>query len=99
MVDLVVAGLFVGFLVAVWPVLRPSYRLYCLVIVMANFSYHTGPFYPYIALPRHLLVAFPVFIGLGAVVRKSWQWLIIWSLELLGFLFLAMLYVIEGGTP
>ena len=99
MIDLVVAGLFVGFFVAVWPVLRPTYRLYCLVITVASFSYHTGPFYPYMGLPRHLLIAFPVFIGLGAVVRKSWQWLLIWSLELLGFLFLAMLYVIEGWTP
>ncbi len=99
MVDLVVAGLFVGFLVAAWPALRPTYRLYCLVIAIASFSYHTGPFYPYIALPRHLLVAFPVFIGLGAVVRNRWLWLLIWTLELAGFLFLALLYVIEGWTP
>ena len=99
MIDLVLAGLFVGFFVAGWRVLRPTYRLYCLVIVLASFSYHTGPFYPYMGLPRHLLLAFPVFIGLGAVVRKSWQRLLIWTLEMLGFLFLAMLYVIEGWAP
>ena len=50
-------------------------------------------------LPRHLLLAFPVFIGLGAVVRKGWQRLLIWVVEMLGFLFLATLYVIEGWAP
>lgn len=99
MIDLVLAGLFVGFLVVAWPVMRPAYRLYSLAIMVASFSYHTGPFYPYMGLPRHLLLAFPVFIGLGAVLRKGWQWLLIWTVELLGFLFLAMLYVIEGWAP
>ena len=69
------------------------------MIMVASFSYHTGPFYPYMGLPRHLLLAFPVFIGMGAVVRKGWQRLLIWVVEMLGFLFLATLYVIEGWAP
>jgi hypothetical protein len=50
-------------------------------------------------LPRHLLLAFPVFIGLGTVLRHRWQQLMVIGLGGLGIFFLLMLYVIQGWVP
>ena len=60
---------FLLILALAWRYMRPSYRIYALAITLLAFSYHTGPLYPYMGLPRHLLLAFPVFIGLGARLR------------------------------
>jgi len=64
-----------------------------------SFAYHTGPVHPYMGLPRHLLLAFPVFIGLGAALRSHWQrfvalvWQGFWLLMALG------LYVRHAWIP
>jgi len=76
-----------------------SYRIYAVVIALVSFAYHTGPFFPYMGLPRHLLLAFPVFIGLGPVLCYRWQRLLMVGLGLFGILFLLMLYVIQGWIP
>ncbi len=60
---------FVPLAALAWKHLRTSYRLYVLLIFLVTFSYHTGmnnTSGAYISLPRHLLLAFPIFIGLGA---------------------------------
>ena len=91
MVDLGVAGLFVVFFVAAWPVLRPTYRLYCLVIMVASFFRIIRAVLSIHCFAAASVGCFPSLLSAsGAVVRKSWQWLLIWSLELMGFLFLAM---------
>jgi hypothetical protein len=50
-----------------WRHLRNTYRVYVLIIVVVSFGYHTGMEVSsaYMGLPRHLLLAFPVFIGLA----------------------------------
>jgi hypothetical protein len=50
-------------------------------------------------LPRHLLLAFPVFIGLSIRLRGRWQQLTMTVFSILGMAFLLMLYVIEGWVP
>jgi hypothetical protein len=82
-----------------WRNMRISYRIYAVAIVLVSFSYHTGMLYPYIALPRHLLLAFPVFIGLGPVFRGRWPRLCLVMFGLTGMLFLLLQYVIEGWVP
>lgn len=98
-IDLALASVFLALLALAWKHMRLSYRIYAVVITLASFAYHTGPFYPYMGLPRHLLLAFPVFIGLGSVLRRRWQQLMVVSLGGLGIFCLLMLYVIQGWVP
>lgn len=79
-----------------WRGMRISYRLYCLVIYWISFSYYTGPVHPYMGLARHLLLAFPVFIGLGAVARRPWQRLALVAVGVLGIAFTSLEYVLEA---
>ncbi|NMC02101.1 MAG: hypothetical protein GYA30_06980, partial [Chloroflexi bacterium] len=72
-IDLALGIGFIVILVIVWKYLRVSYRIYVVSIALVSFAYHTGPIYPYMGLPRHLFLAFPVFIGLGQRVQRSWQ--------------------------
>ena len=58
---------FIAMFVIAWKHLRTSHRIYCLAIVLIALSLHTGgTVNPYTSLPRHLLAASPVFIGLAA---------------------------------
>ena len=68
-VDAALGAAFIGLLVLSWRYMRTSYRVYCVAIVLVSLSFYGGNVNPYIALPRHLLLAFPVFIGLAARYR------------------------------
>jgi hypothetical protein len=59
----------VGLLILSWRCLRMSYRVYCVAILLVSLSFYAGDIDPFLALPRHLLLAFPVFIGLAARYR------------------------------
>ena len=72
-IDLTLAAYFLALLALGWRGMNIGYRLYSVAIALVSFSYYTGPVYPYMGMPRHLLLAFPVFIGLGTVVRRPWQ--------------------------
>lgn len=74
---------------AAWRGMRTSYRLYVLTIFLVTFSYHTGmnnTSGAYISLPRHLELAFPIFIGLGARCGPRALFALKW-LGLVGFTF------------
>jgi hypothetical protein len=72
--------------------LRPSYFLYALAIILVSFSYSTGPREPYMGLPRHCLLAFPLFLPLALWGKRWWvHWLVI-LYGILGLLTLALLY-------
>lgn len=61
---------FIAMFAVAWRHLRTSHRIYCLAIVLIALSLHTGASVnPYTSLPRHLLAASPVFIGLAAAYR------------------------------
>jgi hypothetical protein len=97
--NLVLGIYFIVMLALSWRKLRSSYRLYTIVITLISFSYHTGPVHPYMGLPRHLLLATPVFIGLGAVIIRPWQRLAVIGLQLFGLLTGIFLYVLESWVP
>ncbi len=97
--DLVLAGVFLLLAAISWRSLRGSDRLYGAVTVLAAFSYHTGPLHPYMGLPRHLLLAFPVFLPLGATVRRRWQRGSAAALATVGWLMVGVLYVLEAWVP
>jgi hypothetical protein len=60
---------FIGLFVLSWRYLRTSYRVYCVAIFLIALSFYPGDINPLLALPRHLALAFPVFIGLAARYR------------------------------
>lgn len=61
--------MFIGMFVLGWRYLQMSYRIYSIVIILVSLSFYTGTINPYISLPRHLLLAFPVFIGVTSRYR------------------------------
>lgn len=98
-VDLLLGGIFLGLLALAWRAMRPSYRLYALAITLVSFGYYTGPKYPYMGLPRHLLLAFPVFIGLGSLIRQSrvrQAYIVGGATLMIGLLFL---FALEAWVP
>jgi Gpi18-like mannosyltransferase len=94
-VNIITAVIFLFLLAITWRKLRLSYRLYALAITWVSFSYYTGTVHPYMGLPRHLLLAFPVFIGLAEVIKKQWMRLLVLSVSAVGMSFLLVLYVLN----
>lgn len=99
LLNLVLGLLFLGAAIVAWPRLRLAYRAYVLVTVGISFSYHTGMAHPYMGLPRHLWLAFPVFIGLGGQLKHKWQQLLLTALGFAGLCFLILVYVLETWVP
>jgi hypothetical protein len=69
-INLILAFLFIWALIIGWKNMTASYRVYSLVIFLVSFSYFTGPVHPFMGLPRHLSLAFPIFIGLTPTLAK-----------------------------
>lgn len=67
--DMALAVAFMALLILSWNCLCTSYRIYSVAIVLVSLSFYAGDIDPFLALPRHLLLAFPVFIGLAARYR------------------------------
>jgi 4-amino-4-deoxy-L-arabinose transferase-like glycosyltransferase len=68
-IDLSLSIAFIGLFILSWRHLRASYRVYCVAIFLVALSFYAGDINPLLALPRHLVLAFPVFIGLAARYR------------------------------
>ncbi|HET6979067.1 MAG TPA: glycosyltransferase family 39 protein [Pyrinomonadaceae bacterium] len=68
-IDAALSLVFIGLFVLSWREMRMSYRIYSVVIILVALSFYAGDVNPFLALPRHLLLAFPVFIGLAARYR------------------------------
>lgn len=68
--DAFLAVVFIATFIFAWRHLTPSYRIYCLAVLLIALSYHTGTkLNPYVSLPRHMLPAFPIFIGMAQAYR------------------------------
>ena len=79
-IDLTLGVLFLLLIALAWRGMRTSYRIYVVVIALVSFSFHTGMIPTggaYLSLPRHLLLAFPVFIGLAARFEHRRLWIVI----------------------
>lgn len=99
MIDLILGGVFIVLLALSWKNMRVSYRIYSAIIALVSFGYYTGPLHPYMGLPRHLFLAFPVFIGIAPALGKQRRWLIYLAFGLLGMLFLIAGYIYNGWVP
>ena len=79
-IDLGFGFLFLLLIVWAWRGMRASYRVYVVLIAVVSFSFHTGMTPTggaYLSLPRHLLLAFPVFIGIASRLNLRWLWMVI----------------------
>ena len=97
-IDLGLGFLFLILIVLAWRGMRTSYRIYVVVIAVVSFSFHTGMIPTggaYLSLPRHLLLAFPVFIGLASRYepRRLWIVMILPGIAVMTFLLFGYFWV------
>lgn len=74
-------------------------RLYTLTIVGLALCYNNGDLSPYMALPRHMLLAFPIAIALARWAGRRMRMYLLIEVGLLFNLFLAGLFVYRGWVP
>ena len=82
-----------------WHNMPGSYRLYSLVITLVSLSLYTGPVHPLMGLPRHLFLAFPVFIGLAPSLKSPYLRLAWVGLGLLAMIALMLGYSSLAWVP
>ena len=85
--------------VLAWRRMRLSDQLFSFIIILVALSDYTGPVHPYMGLPRHLWLAFPIFIGLAPLVNRPWKrlaWVFVGSISIQ---FLLLQYVLESWVP
>jgi hypothetical protein len=97
--DMLLGICFLVLIVISWKNMRVSYKLYTLVITLVSFSCYTGPVHPYMGLPRHLLLAFPVFISAAPSIRNPKLRIMLLATSLAGFVYLLLLYVLKAWVP
>lgn len=97
-IDLSLGTLFIAMFAFAWSNIRISYRLYVITVALVSFSYYTGPIYPYMGLPRHLLLTFPIFVGLGKRPDKWFRSLMMF-VGVVGGMFLLCLHILRAWIP
>src|SRR4051794_17101564 len=95
--NLMLGALMVILAVLGWPYLRTSYKILTVLLFAVAFAYYTGPETPYMGLPRHLLLAFPIFIGSAPALEKLKG--PVAALFIFSMLFLTLYYVFEAWVP
>jgi hypothetical protein len=82
-----------------WKKLRASHLWYSLAIVIVSISYYTGPIHPVMGLPRHLFLAFPVFLGLVERLTKPWMRLLYVGVCVVGYMALLWFHAVKAWVP
>ena len=95
--NLVIAGVMILLALLAWPRMRVSYRILTVMLFLIAFAYHTGPETPYMGLPRHLLLAFPVFIGSAPVLERFKN--PVAAIGMFATLALTFFYVLHAWVP
>jgi len=98
-IDFLLGWLGVLILLKAMPIFTNAEKFYVSAIILLTTCYFIGDLNPAIAFPRHILIAFPLFIALARWTKgKVWFWML---LEV-GFSFnfyLAGLYIRHGWVP
>jgi Gpi18-like mannosyltransferase len=97
LINLILAALMVILAALAWRHMRVSYKILTVVLFAVAFGYHTGPQTPYMGLPRHLLLAFPIFIGAAPALERFKG--PIAAVFTICMLLLASSYVLEVWVP
>jgi hypothetical protein len=82
-----------------WRLMHTQERLYCLAIVVLSLCYYNGDRSPMLSLPRHMLLAFPIFIVLARWAGHGRTLRLLIEVFALVNLFLAGAYVRHGWIP
>lgn len=94
-VDLSLGAVFLSLLVLggrhLW-CFRRSYFVYAALILLVSFSLHTGTELPYMGLPRHCLLAFPLVLPLAAWGARRWAHWTVLTFGLVGLIALTLFY-------
>jgi len=69
-VNIILVVIFLILFALSWKRMLPVYRIYSVIIIIISFSYYTGSVHPCMGLPRHLLLAFPVFIYISPRINR-----------------------------
>lgn len=69
--DPIVGWIFVGLLAYGARYMTPAERLFSLGIVIASLCYVNGNIEPCLALPRHILIAFPIFMVFAMLIQRA----------------------------
>ncbi len=96
-INLMLAAGFLTLMALAWKGMDGGERLYTLAVVASALSYHTGPVHPYMGLPRHMWVAFPVFLGLARSRPRLLY--VVPMVETPGLFFLTGIYVLHAWVP
>lgn len=99
-IDLFFGGALVILALCGWKHLHPTERLFALAIVLLSLCYFNGAFQPLLSLPRHMMIAFPIYLTLArwAVKTPTRQRLTLEIAFVLN-LFLAAAYFRYGWVP
>jgi hypothetical protein len=98
-INLGLSALFLLYTILAWRDMKLGSKLFTVMIVFLSFSYSTGPVHPYKGLPRHLLLAVPVFVGLGERVTAAWARMTLMVGGVLGQMVLVIAFVLHAWVP
>ncbi len=98
-INFALTGLLLLLLALAWKRLTVGEKLYSLAIVGLSLAYTTGPVHPYMGLPRHVFLAFPLLRGVEVLTRRRWLRLLWAGLGLLSLVFMAMAYALHAWVP
>jgi hypothetical protein len=97
--NMALAAGFCVLLAIAWRNMKPADRIYSLAIVLVGFSVYTGQYRLYLSLPRHLLLAVPVFVGLAASLKRRWHIALLIGVQGVTQVFMLFLYVNKAWIP
>ncbi len=99
--DLTLAALTLLLMAAVWCWMRGEERLYALAIVLVAFSYYTGEptgtLTPTMGLPRHLLLALPLFLHAGRLPPRTRG--LMWGISAMAYAWFLLLFEMHAWVP
>jgi hypothetical protein len=98
-IDLLLGWLLIGVVLLGLRGMHTLERLYSLAIVLLALCYYIGDINPYMALPRHIMLAFPLYITLAMQPGHGRRFGLIVICVLFVNLLLAGLYFFQGWIP
>lgn len=98
-IDTLVGWAAVFVLIRGWPLLRMQDLLYAIAITLLSLCYYNGDLSPYLAFPRHMLLAFPIFIILVYWARTSLKQRLLIEVLLMANIFLGGAFLRHGWVP
>jgi hypothetical protein len=96
-INLALGAIFIVLAIVAWKRMRGSYRILTVLLMAVAFAYYTGPFKPYMGLPRHLFLAFPIFIGAAPALERYKAPL--GGIGTIGMLILTIMFILEAWVP